>query len=664
MPRWHRFFALSRKEILDILRDRRTLFLAVIFPLVLYPLLIIGLVQAAYVESVKEKKERPLVAVSNGSAAPDLAAKIEADPGLRSTVFDGRPSDLRKKGAVAGIVIPKDFADRLSAGETAAVRLLYDSADPKSVDARRKLGDLVGAFAGSQLAMRLESRAIEMEFIQPVDLKEVDIATPRQRGVVQLGRILAFLLVVLCMMGALYPALDAVCGEKERGTLETLLSIPATRLEILGGKYVAVLGMSLASVVANFLSLSLTMLLVNVLIRTKAASGAVAPVDFSVPLSAFLLLVPALVPLAAFFSALSLGIAAFARSTREGQYYLAPLYAIVLPLTAAAVVPSMELTYVTAVVPVMSISLFLKDGLLGTLRPGPTILAISLQVVYAALSLKWAARVFSREEVLFASPAAETAVPPEAKGLARPSHALFVWAVTLILTVFLGGAIAQRLGPSSIAASLVVTAGFILAPALVFAALERLDVRRLFPVKRVTARGALSIFLFVAAAFGLSVAANALQHLVMGAPPGQPKPAVAPALLTLLFSYALIPAFCEEVFYRGFILQSLQARLSATWAVGLSAAVFALGHFNVLQFLPLFVLGVLLAVAMRRTGTLLVPIAVHFIYNAVSVTLASSGFNPTLPSWTMAALGAGGLAFAWGGFHLAGRDKSRDSRGR
>jgi len=656
MPRWHKVAALARKEISDMIRDRRSVFMAIVFPLILYPLLIIGLIQGTVVEESRAQKAQPLVAVNGRGHAKELAKALYADKHIRVTEFDGTQLP---EGAVLGVIIPKGFDDAVARGETAAVKILYDSADQASLSSLDKVSDVIDSYGRDVLAERLFSKGLPASFVNPVKSDQVDTATPRKRGVFKLGKILAFLLVTFCMMGALYPALDTVAGEKERGTLETLLSIPATRLEILSGKYVAVFAMSVASVVSNFVSLSVTMLMVNNLMRSAVRTD--MAIDFRVPTDAIFYIVPALLPLAAFFSAVSLGIAAFARSTREGQYYLAPLYVAALPLTSVALVSSVNLTYLTAIVPITSISLFLKDGLLGTLSFGPTVVALATTCIYAALALKWAASVFGREEVLFGAPTLEGEARG-VRGVPTPGRALMVWAVTLILFFYMGTPLAARWGIFSVQTSFVINAGFIVGPALILAVIERLRLREVFPLAMPNPRQAATLALFIPAAIALSIAANVIQRLVIKSDTllGSPVLSQSGSFGVLAVSLALLPAICEELFYRGFLFKAFSARMAPVWAVILSALVFTTAHLNVFEVLPLLALGIVLALAMRATGTLLVPMAIHFANNFLFIYLA--WYHPKMSfDWGFAASAAAlagsiivGVGLTWAGVRVAG----------
>lgn len=661
MLRWRRSFPIFKKEMCDILRDRRTVFMAVIFPLILYPLLIIGIIQATLVHEAKTGHEVLIVAVAGARFAPGVVGNIEDDEGLEVAEFVKDSGRFGARGAVAAAFFPRDFRDALGRGATARIKIYYDSADPRSAAAMEKLTSILRGADEYILAKRLEGKNLPREFTNPLALDIEDIATARQRGAIRIGQILAFLLVVLCMMGALYPALDAISGEKERGTLETLLSIPATRLEILAGKYAAVFAMSVTSVLSNFLSLSATLFMVNVLLKSQPAGD--APVDFTVPFSAFFLFLPALLPLAGLFSALTLGVASFARSTREGQYYLGPLYAAVLPLTAVALAPGLRLTWGMAFVPVLSTALFLKEGLMSTLSVGPGILSLALTCLYAAVALKWAASVFSREEVLFASPTTEVS-PAAAVGYARPAHVLFVWAISVILFFFVGQALLVKHGLVNPLVAAAIYVGCILAPALIWSAVSRLNWRKLFPFRAPSGAGWASIVLYVAAAILLGIAAKGVQTYFLPAPKtaSTAESLQDVSVWALFISLAFLPAVCEELFYRGFIYRSLASRLRPAGAIFLSAALFSVGHLNPYNALPYIVLGVVLALAARRSGGLAAPMAVHFCHNAFSLlvtirTIDLAFLTREIQGWRavvfVVILAAAGGALVWAAGRVA-----------
>jgi sodium transport system permease protein len=154
-----------------------------------------------------------------------------------------------------------DFPAVLEAGGTARLELVHDSASEPSTEARRKAAEVVSRYREEVLAARLSGRGIERAYINPVEVPpaaKTDVASAGKRGAHVFGRILSMMLVIMVVTGAFTPAVDAVSGEKERGTMETLLVCPATRLEVVLGKFLSVLAVSVATALGNLVSMGLT----------------------------------------------------------------------------------------------------------------------------------------------------------------------------------------------------------------------------------------------------------------------------------------------------------------------------------------------------------------------------------------------------------------------
>jgi len=208
-----------------------------------------------------------------------------------------------------------------------------------------------------------------------------------------LVKFLPFLLVMWTMAGALHPAIDLTAGEKERGTMETLLICPAGRTEIVAGKFLAVWVFSYTSAVWNLLWMAAGALLLSFLLPSPILSF--AGFGWAALLAA---------PLAALFSSLALGLGAFARSSKEGQYYLLPLMVLTLPLSLYALTPGLKLTPFLAAIPVSGLTLILQNLLAVSGEPVSAlswVLGVGSLVACVGLALAWASWQFRREAVLF-----------------------------------------------------------------------------------------------------------------------------------------------------------------------------------------------------------------------------------------------------------------------
>jgi sodium transport system permease protein len=195
------------------------------------------------------------------------------------------------------------------------------------------------------------------------------------------------------MAGALHPAIDLTAGEKERGTMETLLISPAGRGDIVAGKFIAVTTFSYASALWNLLWMVGGALMMSVFLPNPIIS--VSGLAWSA-LLAF--------PLAMLFSSLALGLGAFARSTKEGQYYLLPIMLCTLPLTMFAMTPGLKLTPVLAAIPISGLAMILQNLMAVSgepISPLTWTLGLGSMFICVVLALMWASWQFRRESVLF-----------------------------------------------------------------------------------------------------------------------------------------------------------------------------------------------------------------------------------------------------------------------
>jgi sodium transport system permease protein len=206
----------------------------------------------------------------------------------------------------------------------------------------------------------------------------------------------------MAVTGAFYPAVDLAAGEKERGTMETLLICPATRSELVIGKFLTVMLFSLCTALLNLISAGVT----GKYMASIAGAGAFSKIgDLALPTPMAMVWVLVLaIPLAALFSALCLALATFARSSKEGQHYLTPLLTVTMGLTVVCLSPAVEIEPLYSIMPVIGPALLLKE-LLATGGSAEALMYVVPVLVssfgYSLLALWWAVDLFSREDVLF-----------------------------------------------------------------------------------------------------------------------------------------------------------------------------------------------------------------------------------------------------------------------
>jgi sodium transport system permease protein len=232
--------------------------------------------------------------------------------------------------------------------------------------------------------------------IKPVEVKRENVAAAEKVGGLQLGRMIPYFIVFLCLMGALHPAMDLTAGEKERGTLETILASGVTRRDLVLGKFFLVLTVSLITAATSITSFAVTTRFAKDYMQemTRGQSYSVSPVAI---LSTLLLVIP----LAVFFSALVLTISIYAKSYKEAQNQTGPLMMVALLPAIVSMLPGIELNTQLAMVPILNVCLVAQQVFTGTYPWGMMGVAFASSCVFAALALHAAIDRFQREDVLF-----------------------------------------------------------------------------------------------------------------------------------------------------------------------------------------------------------------------------------------------------------------------
>lgn len=404
------------KETRDLLRDRRTITLIFLAPLLLYPLF--GLTLLVFASELIGKP--PVVGVINADDAtfptadlpfPPLfnAAGDEFADGLVEGEDDVPPKvvklppgtdpdeALRTKKVQAVIVVPPHFATDVEAGRQPELKLVQQEGNDKSRVALRAASRAVGKWQEKARQVRFKRDGKPADYDKLISVDDPSKKPVKERAANELrdifSRAFPLMLVLWLMVGSIQPAVDLTAGEKERGTMETLLISPAERGEIVLGKFLAVTFFGFSTVVWNVVCLT-----------AAAMVGERVYGEPIVNVPGLLGCVVLGVPTAMLYSAVSLAMGVFARSTKEGQYYLVPLILVSLPLALWSFLPTTELTPATAVMPVTGGMLLQQKLLAVNGDPIPWEyfpLVLGALAVYVGLALTAAWWQFTREGVLF-----------------------------------------------------------------------------------------------------------------------------------------------------------------------------------------------------------------------------------------------------------------------
>jgi sodium transport system permease protein len=589
-----------RGELRHLLRDPATLLLVFVLPLVVLPLSLWSFhtMDKAREGDEIDGDEEPLTV--GGSA--EIADWIGEGDGIRWV--DGEVGD--EGGALAEI----NLDHRLRQATVA-----YRSSSADSRRAATRLGEVVRRQGDEEVDAVLAAAGVQVTRSELVVVEGNDHATARQRTGLRVGRILPLALIFLVLTGALYTALDVFTGEKERGTLETLLSSRVDRRSVVIAKFSTVLLLSLAAGAVGLIAFT-----------GAVAAGAMRTPDGELVLSAGTagVLAALLMPVAVQLAAAMTVIAAYAPDYKRGQALAMPAMLLVVAPAGLAAMPGIELGAALALVPVAGVALAMRDALAGDLGWGMGGLVTAASLVWATAAIWAGARLMGRETVLLGG---RSTASRHARGNHVP-EALGLFGATLLLLWFLGS-IGQQ---ASMTWGMLFTQIVLLAgPALVAVLYLGLPLRRTLSMRDPHPA---DLLLAVVAGLGLpaiGLTLSALQDPIVPVPDAfaqQMREAVLGdhSLLVVLATFALLPAICEEILFRGAIQGMLRRSLPPLALCLLVGILFGAFHLSVSRALPTGALGALLAYAALRTRSLAVPIVMHALNNGLMLAAAHQGW--------------------------------------
>lgn len=393
-----RTFTIFRKELIDTLRDRRTLIMMVVVPVLVVPIMILVVVKVGALLERKASEKQLKIAVVGAEYAPDLYSLIASDSQI--TVIQGIAIEdvavtVREDSVDGAVVIPSTFLDRINADRQAAVQLYYQSTRSLNV-AERRLRDIIEEYDEEIVGRRIARLNLDAQLFDAIEIVNFDVATVKERIGETAGRLLPYMFILFCFMGSMYPGIDLGAGEKERGTLETLLSSPATRLEIVLGKFLVISLIGLASAMISIGGLYIAVLQIK-----EIPEQIMAVISDILDLKVIGMIASLLIPLEAFFAAVILAVSIYSKSFKEAQSSLTPMSFVVIVPVLIGLMPGVELTWKTALIPILNVSLASKDVISASIEPTHLALVYASLLLLASVSIVFCVKWFNREATLF-----------------------------------------------------------------------------------------------------------------------------------------------------------------------------------------------------------------------------------------------------------------------
>ncbi|MFA6908660.1 MAG: ABC transporter permease [Patescibacteria group bacterium] len=391
--------AIFIKELTDSIRDRRTLFTAVLMPIVLMPVVMIGSfkIQEAQVKSLEQKSAK--IGIHSMESVPTLVNFLRSQEKIEiidvaADVYGDRIED----GTInIYLDVPSTFEENLKSEIPSEIGIVQKSSNVDSSSAVAKVTVALQAFNAKVSVERLDERDVSAAVITVIVPKPVDISTPEERGGFFIGLLLPMFIVIFAIVGGMYIAIDVSAGEKERKTLEALLLTPASRFEIVAGKFLAVAATASTSIILSLFSLYAAFKFFPPNFGGESFVINLAPQAIGVMLIIGVIL-------AIMFSGLLLSVAIFAKSYKEAQNYITPFYLLaVLPVAIFAQLPGFKPTDLYFIIPGVNAVFVIKEVILGTYDMTHIVITIISLLVYAGISMYVAGRIYSKESILFRS---------------------------------------------------------------------------------------------------------------------------------------------------------------------------------------------------------------------------------------------------------------------
>lgn len=378
-----------RKEFLDLFRDKRTLISAILVPAIAFPIIIIGIVKLQVNLLEKEKAKQLKITLINapGTFEEDIFA------GENVKIFDLSLETAKQKiindSLDAVLTFQNDFSTQISQLKSGEINLYYKSTN-KTV--YKRISKYLEYYKTKILNARLKKMSISNEIIEPLKISEIDIAPPKEQIGELLGGILPYMFIIFAFMGCMVPAFSLITGEKESGTMETLLTVPASRTKILFAKMITIALFGLTAAFVSILGMVAAMkFLPNI------QGDLLSVIRDLVNPKFILMLIVMLIPLSFFFGGLLSAIVVRANSYKEAQSYVSPLMIVIIIPAMIALMPGISLNWTTVWIPILNISLATKEIISETISLPMYFTIIFSLILIAVIALYTSLKQFTKE---------------------------------------------------------------------------------------------------------------------------------------------------------------------------------------------------------------------------------------------------------------------------
>lgn len=661
--------SLYKKELLDIFRDKKTIIIMLVVPLLLYPAIFVFAAQIS-VSVMNEAQEKSYtIAFDFEESADRIKSVFENDSseyGYSVNIADNI-SDCKKalenKDINAYITSEKD-----DSGKT-VYRIYFLSSDSDSANAASVANDMLLEYRNDLRTEILEANGINADSVlEPIKIEQNDTASSEQSVGYMLGSILPVVLAVIIVMSATYPATDITAGEKERGTLETLITLPVSGKEMFASKFLAVSTIAVFSAFINILSMAAA---TGFLYTSVVTYNSDISIDISSFVPAVIITGICVIVFAMFISAMTMGICSMAKSFKEAQNYMTPFTLIVMLAGYVSFIPSVEFTASTALVPVLNICLLIKQLFTFEYNTALILEVFVSNIAYAAFSIIILSRIYNSENILFEENAKEIKLFErraniKSGGTPGIGDAVIVLLLSVIFMIYSSAIIAAKL---PLIYSIIIPQLFFAAVCIAGALYLKCDMKKTLFFRKpdficivsaiIIGAGNILINMVLTSVFSLFMndSTDEMNQSMQLITDGRP-------FIQLLLIIGILPAVCEEILFRGYLYSSVKNRMKPLSAMIIVSLTFGLYHMNLIQSTVTAILGMILVYSVYSTECIFVSMIIHAMNNSFSVICMSypdnaviSRINGIQPVQGIIIFALTGALFIFAGFYIIKKHK-------
>lgn len=621
-----------KKEILDIVRDRKSIFMMIVVPILLYPIimvLLMGIMNSSINKMTSET-------ITLGLSSAPNAEFVE--------IVDSENAIREKEDTLGNIEIKtniKDYKSELEKGEIDAYidnsikdndyKVIINSASDESGIKSDAIFDVMNKYKRKMSEREIEKHGLDShQILEPIKYEKVDITNSAKKAGMLLGQVIPFILIIGVLFGSIYPAIDVMAGEKERGTLETLFSLPISNMELVIGKYMAVSASAILTSLLNIISMSCTL---GYFMKAESIyNPSMMHINYSVLGGAVLITVVSVILFAQVVSALAMCVCSFAKTFKEAQNYITPLMLIIMVPAYISMIPNISLSRITATIPVVNISLLIKSVISLRANMKMVSLVLIVNLIFVLISLVLLSKIFNSEDILFGEKRNFKLIQSRSSikegSMPGISDGFMVYVLAFISLIYVSPILNMKLGIMGNTINQFIMA---LIPILV-AVYIKADFKKLFSIKKIKIK---DIIRAAVTWFVGSLIMSVFVMILLKLFPDQMKVSEqlneiiksSGELFTQIILFALVPAICEETLFRGFVLSAFRDKKTfgqknekhIVFAIVVSGILFGIMHLDFIRIIPTSILGMVMAYNVYKSKSIFTSVGIHFFNNLLSV---------------------------------------------